>query len=62
MNEGNRPVAWRKSTYSNGMGNCVEVGTAASAVAVRDTTNRDGVTLIIPAAAWQALIGGLRVG
>jgi hypothetical protein len=51
---------WRKSSYSgaNG-GNCVEVATAEG-VAVRDTTNRDGVTLAITADAWQAFLGTLR--
>jgi hypothetical protein len=55
-------AAWRKASYSNGIGNCVEVGMAAPAVLVRDTTNRDGVTLTIPGAAWQALLAGLRIG
>jgi hypothetical protein len=44
---------WRKSSYSgNGGGDCVEVGQAASAVAVRDTRDRDGGTLAFSAAAW----------
>lgn len=44
---------WRKSTYSgaNG-GSCVEVASAEE-VLVRDTTNRDGVTLQFTATAWQ---------
>ena len=52
---------WRKASYSgNGGGNCVEVGNAARVVLVRDTTNREGVTLGIPADAWQAFADGLR--
>jgi hypothetical protein len=52
---------WRKASYSgNGGGNCVEVGNAARVVLVRDTTNRDGVTLSIPADAWQTFADGLR--
>ena len=41
---------WRKSSYSgsNG-GNCVEVGGQAGAILVRDTTNREGVMLPVPA-------------
>jgi hypothetical protein len=52
---------WRKSSYSgsNG-GNCVEVGTAAPAVLVRDTTNRDGGTLSVSAGAWRAFTDGLK--
>ena len=44
---------WRKSSYSgaNG-GDCVEVA-SAEGVAVRDTTDREGVTLKFSAEAWQ---------
>jgi len=51
---------WRKSTYSNGQGACVEVGTAARAVLVRDTTNRSGATLNVSAETWRALLTKLR--
>jgi hypothetical protein len=52
--------AWRKSSYSNGAGaNCVEVA-AATGVLIRDTTDRAGATLTIPAAAWRTLLAGLR--
>ncbi|HEX4831439.1 MAG TPA: DUF397 domain-containing protein [Trebonia sp.] len=51
---------WRKSTYSGGANsNCVEVATAA-AVLVRDTTDRDGVTLGIPAGAWSVFLATLH--
>jgi hypothetical protein len=52
---------WRKSSYSgaNG-GNCVEVGKADSTIAVRDTKDRDGLVLDIPADAWRAFTAGLR--
>jgi hypothetical protein len=51
---------WRKSTYSgaNG-GSCVEVA-RAEGVAVRDTTDRDGVALEFSAAAWQEFTRRLR--
>jgi hypothetical protein len=44
---------WRKSSYSgaNG-GDCVEVASAGD-IAVRDTTDREGVTLEFSAEAWQ---------
>jgi hypothetical protein len=45
---------WRKSTYSDANGGqCLETASGGGAVLVRDTTDRDGVTLSIPAAAWQ---------
>jgi hypothetical protein len=51
---------WRKSSYSgaNG-GSCVEVA-SADGVAVRDTTNRDGMTLEFPAGTWAAFVTRLR--
>jgi hypothetical protein len=68
--------AWRKSSYSgNGGSACVEVASAGTGgagiggagiggfvagVLVRDTTNRAGATLTIPAGAWRALLAGLR--
>jgi hypothetical protein len=51
---------WRKSSYSgaNG-GDCVEVA-SAEVVAVRDTTDREGVILEFTAAAWQQFTLRLR--
>ena len=53
-------ATWRKASYSNSSGACVEVGKAAAAVLVRDTTNRSGVTLTVPAPAWRALLAEVR--
>jgi hypothetical protein len=51
---------WRKSSYSSGaQSQCVEVA-AASAVLVRDTTNRDGGTLTVGAAAWTRFLATIR--
>jgi hypothetical protein len=53
---------WRKSSYSNGgTTGCVEVSVATTGVLVRDTTNRAGAVLTIPAAAWYALLAEVRV-
>jgi hypothetical protein len=46
-------MEWRKATYSAENGNCVEVA-SDEAVMIRDTQDRDGVTLSIPAHAWRA--------
>jgi hypothetical protein len=52
---------WRKSTYSEGNGgSCVETATGNGTILVRDTTNRDGVTLSVPAVAWQKLTDALK--
>lgn len=51
---------WRKSSYSsNTGGNCVEVATA-SAVLIRDTTDRDGSVLSVTGTAWMAFLATLR--
>jgi hypothetical protein len=54
---------WRKSSYSsdNG-GECVETAAGHGAILVRDTTDRAGATLSIPAGAWAAFTQGLRAG
>jgi Domain of unknown function (DUF397) len=46
-------MEWRKSTYSVENGNCVEVASAGT-VMIRDTQDRDGMTLSVPAPAWRA--------
>jgi hypothetical protein len=47
--------------YSGGNGgSCVEAANSARVVLVRDTTDRGGVTLTIPAEAWQAFTAALR--
>jgi hypothetical protein len=51
---------WRKASYSGNSGNCVEVAHAARVVLVRDTTNRDGVTLALPADVWRRFTTKLK--
>lgn len=52
---------WRTSSHSNGgTNNCVEVADAVTGVLVRDTTDRAGAVLTIPATAWRTLLAGIR--
>jgi len=51
---------WRKSTYSSNGGNCVETASGNGAVMVRDTTNCDGVALVIDAAAWSKFTSSIK--
>ena len=54
-------ATWRKASYSSGSGtNCVEAGSAPlGRVLIRDTTNRDGAVLDLPAAAWSRFTASL---
>jgi len=52
---------FRKSSYSSQSGgNCVEAGTDAQGVLVRDTADRQGAMLVISPAAWARFTTSLR--
>jgi uncharacterized protein DUF397 len=54
-------IAWRTSSFSGDNGGaCVEVGTTGVAVAVRDSTHRDGPQLALAAATWQTFTNQLK--
>ena len=59
--EGNRAITWRKSSYSgNSGGNCVEVGSAAHLIAVRDSKDPDGARLAFGREAWEAFAAKVK--
>ncbi len=49
-------VGWHTSSYSSHGGACVEVAPAPDTVLVRDSKDRTGPTLTVPAAAWRAFL------
>jgi uncharacterized protein DUF397 len=50
-----RELDWRKSSYSGGEGDCVEIGWPSQAdVAVRDSKCPAGPALAFPVDAWRA--------
>jgi hypothetical protein len=55
---------WRKSTRSGSSGNCVEVvaDNLPGVVAVRDSKNPDGGSLVFTPAEWNAFVGGVKNG
>jgi hypothetical protein len=55
---------WRKSTYSDADGNCVEVGESADGqtIGIRDTKSRGGGTLTYSRAAWTTFLHHVRQG
>jgi Domain of unknown function (DUF397) len=55
-------LSWRKSSYSGGGNNCVEVAEIASGRAVRDSKNPDGGHLTFGVGAWQAFLTDIKRG
>ncbi len=53
---------WRKSTRSNGQGQCVEVAEFSDSVAVRDSKDPEGPVLVFAPGEWRAFISGARAG
>lgn len=53
---------WRKSSYSGGDNNCVEVGATAAGIAVRDSKNPDSDALAFAAGTWRAFTVDLCSG
>ncbi len=52
-------VVWLTSSYTGGSGNCVEVAAAAGTVLVRDTKDREGPVLAVPATVWRAFLADI---
>ncbi|GAB2697297.1 DUF397 domain-containing protein [Kitasatospora kifunensis] len=54
---------WRKSTYSQQSGACVEVADGLpGAMPVRDSKDPEGPVLVFPADRWRAFVGGVKAG
>lgn len=52
---------WRKSTYSGGANNqCVECGTTADSVLIRDTADPDSLTLSVSTGMWSEFLGAIK--
>ncbi|MCI2420971.1 DUF397 domain-containing protein [Saccharopolyspora sp. K220] len=55
-------ILWRKSTYSQPNGNCVEVGNVHSGAAIRDTKNRASGFITADPAQWQSFLTAVKNG
>ena len=53
---------WRKSSYSDNGGNCVELGQVRRGVLVRDTQDRQGPVLAFTTGAWRRFAGQVKAG
>jgi len=56
------PALWRKSTFSNNTGECLEVAGLDGCWAVRDSQDPAGPVLAVTAAAWSAFTTDVRAG
>jgi hypothetical protein len=57
-----RAAVWRKSSYSNPSGNCVEAAPLTEGVAVRNSRFPDGPALVFTGAEWDAFLLGVKNG
>ncbi|MFD8697029.1 DUF397 domain-containing protein [Kitasatospora purpeofusca] len=54
-------VAWRKSSYSNNGGQCVEIAPdVPGLVPVRDSKDPLGPVLLFPSDAWRSFVGAVQ--
>jgi hypothetical protein len=57
----NGDLAWRKSSFSMGNGNCVEIADLGGGhVAVRDSKDKTGPVLTFTPGEWAAFLDGAR--
>ncbi|OEV13014.1 DUF397 domain-containing protein [Streptomyces nanshensis] len=50
-------ASWHKSSYSNDQGgSCVEIANLTDQVGVRDSKDKTGPALVVPASTWSAFI------
>ncbi|MFC7344346.1 DUF397 domain-containing protein [Saccharopolyspora griseoalba] len=55
------PVSgWRKSSFSQGADNCVEVGRTAGGAAVRDSKDRAAGFVVADRAQWASFVAALK--
>ncbi len=56
-------AGWRKSTYSNNGGSCIEVARVVpDAVAVRDSRDPDGPRLAFTPRVWRSFAARVKAG
>jgi hypothetical protein len=53
---------WRKSSYSGGGNDCVEIAFVDGGAAVRDSKDPEGGAFRLPASGWQGLLAAVRAG
>ncbi|MEX2974336.1 DUF397 domain-containing protein [Streptomyces sp. C184] len=50
-------LSWRKSSYSSsGDGDCIEIAPSPTTIHIRDSKDKDGPRLAVPARAWAEFV------
>jgi hypothetical protein len=63
MNVDLSSAAWRKSTFSDNGGQCIEVADGFEGVMpVRDSKDPQGGALVVPSDAWRAFVSSVKAG
>jgi hypothetical protein len=55
-------MQWRKSSFSDGTGACVEVAVDGETVYIRDTKAPEAGTLALSATSWRDLLDAAKAG
>jgi hypothetical protein len=55
-------VSWRKSSKSNGSGDCVEVAVVGETIGLRDSKDPAGPVLVCTHGAWQGFLRLVKDG
>jgi uncharacterized protein DUF397 len=59
---GRSGASWRKSSASNGSGECVEIAKSGSFVLARDSRDQSGAVLAFSAGQWDDLLRRIKQG
>lgn len=62
MSDDLAPALWRKSTFSNNTGACVEVAELPGGTAVRDGKHPSGAVLTFTTATWSTFTTAIQRG
>jgi Domain of unknown function (DUF397) len=61
-NEREATLRWRKSSYSGSGNNCVQVSASDPGVAVRDSKDPNGPTLVFSPQHWRTFVAAVKAG